>query len=115
MNWARLNLENVRMSERRARLILACFPKASFSSTEVGRVNKVDGIDNSLCPYLTLPKDWNGYLESLSANTRQKIRRLLKQVDTPGEYRITVSTPETFAQDLNLAGILGHEVASPQG
>lgn len=100
MNWARLNLENVRMSERRSRLLLACFPKANFNYTEVGRVNKVDGIDNSLCPYLTLPKDWNSYLESLSANTRQKIRRLLKQVDTPGEYRITVSTPETFAQDL---------------
>ena len=51
MNWARLNLDNVRMSERRWRLLLACFPKASFSSTEVDRVNKVDGIDNSLCPY----------------------------------------------------------------
>ena len=100
MNWARLNLENVRMSERRARLLLACFPKASFNATEVDRVNKVDGIDNGVCPYLPLPKDWNGYLDSLSANTRQKIRRLLKQVDTPGEYRITVSTAETLAQDL---------------
>lgn len=100
MNWARLNLENVRMSERRARLLLACFPKASFNSTEVSRVNKVDGIDNGVCPYLPLPKDWNGYLDSLSANTRQKIRRLMKQVDTPGEYRITVSTAETLARDL---------------
>ena len=38
--------------------------------------------------------------QSLSANTRQKIRRLLKQVDTPGEYRITIATPETFTRDL---------------
>ena len=82
------------------RLLLACFPKAGFRSTEVDMVSKVDGIDLSLCPYVTLPNDWNGYLESLSANTRQKIRRLLKQVDTPGEYRITVATPETFAADL---------------
>jgi len=100
MNWARLNLENVRMSERRARLLLACFPKAGFRSTEVDRVSKVDGIDNSLCPYVTLPKDWNSYLESLSPNTRQKIRRLLKQVDAEGEYRVTVATPETFTEDL---------------
>jgi len=100
MNWARLNLDNLRMSERRVRLLLACFPKAGFRSTEISRINKVDGIDNSRCPYLTLPNDWNAYLESLSPNTRQKIRRLLKQVDAQGEYRITVATPETFAQDL---------------
>jgi tetratricopeptide (TPR) repeat protein len=100
MNWARLNLDNLRMSERRVRLLLACFPKAGFRCTEVTRINKVDGIDNSLCPYVTLPNDWHAYLESLSTNTRQKIRRLLKQVDAQGEYRITVATPETFAQDL---------------
>ena len=70
MNWARLNLDNVRMSERRARLLLACFPKASFNSTEVDRINKVDGIDNSLCPYITLPKDWDSYLAIRSAPIR---------------------------------------------
>ena len=98
MNWARLNLENVRMSERRARLLLACFPKASFSSTEVGRVDKVDGIDNSLCPY---------------------------QAENPappeaGRYARRVSNNRFNARDVrtgpqHLAGILGHEVASPQG
>jgi len=82
------------------RLLLACFPKASFRYAELKRINKVDGIDNGLCPYVTLPNDWNAYLESLSPNTRQKIRRLLKQVDAKGEYRVTVATPETFAQDL---------------
>jgi tetratricopeptide (TPR) repeat protein len=100
MNWVRLNLENVRMSERRFRLLLVYFPKANFQLTEVNRVGKVDGIDNSLCPYASLPSNWDSYLLSLSANTRQKIRRLLKLVDAGDEYRITVSTSETFAQDL---------------
>lgn len=100
MNWARLHLDNLRMSDRRERLLLACFPKAVFRYTELTRINKVDGIDNGLCPYVTLPNDWNAYLESLSPNTRQKIRRLLKQVDAKGEYRVTVATPETFARDL---------------
>ncbi len=116
MKWARLNLENVRMSERRARLLLACFPKASFSSREVGRVNKVDGIDNSLCPYLTLPKDWNGYLE---------LAERQYQAENPappeaGRYARRVSNNRFNARDVragpqHLAGILGHEVASPQG
>ena len=64
------------------RLLTACFPKASFHATKVDKVIKTDGIDNSLCPYATLPNDWNGYLDSLSTNTRQKIRRLLKQVES---------------------------------
>ena len=34
MNWARFNLDNLRMSERRVRLLLACFQKAGFRSTE---------------------------------------------------------------------------------
>ncbi|TMK03079.1 MAG: GNAT family N-acetyltransferase, partial [Alphaproteobacteria bacterium] len=100
MNWARLHLDNVRVSERQWRLLTACFPKASFHSTKVDKVIKVDGIDNSLCPYATLPNDWNAYLDALSTNTRQKIRRLLKQVDASSEYRITVATSETFDRDL---------------
>src|ERR1700738_2875332 len=98
MHWARLSLENVRMSERRFRLLLAYFPNANFLLTELNRVGKLDGIDNSVCPYAALPKDWDSYLLSLSTNTAQKIRRLLKLVDAESEYQITVSTAETFAQ-----------------
>ncbi|MET0677869.1 MAG: GNAT family N-acetyltransferase [Bradyrhizobium sp.] len=100
INWARLHLDNVRMSERRLRLVTACFPDAAFRSTPVDRINKADGIDNSVCPYAPLPADWDGYLAQLSTNTRQKIRRLLKQVEASAEYRITVATAETFDRDL---------------
>ncbi|WFU15364.1 GNAT family N-acetyltransferase [Bradyrhizobium sp. CB3481] len=100
MNWARFHLDNIRTSERRWRLLTACFPKAGFHSTTVNKVIKIDNIDNSRCPYVTLPKDWNGYLDQLSANTRQKTRRLLKQVEASSEYHMTVATPETFERDL---------------
>jgi CelD/BcsL family acetyltransferase involved in cellulose biosynthesis len=101
MNWARMNLDNIRLSEPRLRLLLAHFPKASFQTSEISRVGKVDGIDNNLCPFAALPPDWDAYLATLSANTRQKIRRLLKLVDEKGEYRISQSTPETIERDLN--------------
>ena len=84
----------------RWRLLTACFPKASFHSTKVDKIIKTDRIDNNLCPYATLPNDWNSYLDQLSTNTRQKIRRLLKQVETSSEYRISVATSETFDRDL---------------
>nr|WP_249127773.1 GNAT family N-acetyltransferase [Bradyrhizobium lablabi] len=101
MNWARFNLENARISETRYRLLMAHFPKANFQISQVSRVGKVDSIDNALCPFAALPPDWNAYLDGLSANTRQKIRRLLKQLEASGEYRITVATPETIERDLD--------------
>ncbi|MDO8979005.1 MAG: GNAT family N-acetyltransferase [Afipia sp.] len=100
LNWSRLNFDNFRVSEPRMRLLLAHFPKANFQTSETNRVGKVDGIDNSLCPFAVLPSSWDSYLETLSTNTRQKIRRLLRMVDATGEYRITVATPETFERDL---------------
>ena len=101
MSWARLNLENARISEARYRLLMAHFPKAGFLISQISRISSVDGIDNALCPFATLPPDWNAYLDSLSANTRQKIRRLLKQIESSDEYRITVATPETLERDLD--------------
>jgi tetratricopeptide (TPR) repeat protein len=101
MNWGRLNLENIRISEPRHRLLLAHFPKAKFQIEEISRVSKVDGIDNALCPFAPLAADWEAYLSGLSANTRQKIRRLLKLIDAPGEYRITEATAETIDRDLD--------------
>lgn len=101
MNWARLNLENARISEARYRLLVAHFPKSGFEISQVNRIGKVDGIDNSLCPFATLPPDWNAYLDGLSANTRQKIRRLLKQFESSDEYRITAATSETITRDLD--------------
>jgi len=100
MHWAKLHLENVRMSERRFRLITAYLPKHNFKFVDVDRTDKVNGVDLSLCPFAALPADWETYLESLSANSRQKIRRLLKLIDNPGEYRVTVATPETLGRDL---------------
>ena len=100
MHWTRLHLDNFRISERRWRLLTACFPKAGFQSSVIDKIGKVDGIDNSVCPYVTLPNDWNSYLDGLSTNTRQKIRRLLKQLEGQNAYRVTVATPETFERDL---------------
>jgi CelD/BcsL family acetyltransferase involved in cellulose biosynthesis len=101
MNWARLHLENIRISEQRYRLLLAHFSKAKFEVQEISRVGKVDGIDNNICPFAPLPGDWNAYLDRLSANTRQKIRRLLKLVDTASEYRIRLATDQTIERDLD--------------
>lgn len=101
MKWARLNLENARISEARYRLLMAYFPKSGFQIDQINRVNSVDGIDNGLCPFAPLPADWNSYLDSLSANTRQKIRRLLKQVEASDEFRVTLAESGTVERDID--------------
>jgi len=103
MHWARLHLDNFRASRPRLDLLLAHFPKAGFATTEVDRVDKVDGIDLNTCPYVDLPSDWESYLAGLSTNARQKIRRLLRLADDGGsEFRITHATQDTVARDLDV-------------
>lgn len=100
MNWARLNLENIHMSDARLSLLLAHFSKSDFEIDEVDRVSKVDGIDNNVCPFAALPADWDTYLQTLTANARQKIRRLLRTLDTAQEFHVTHATHETIDRDL---------------
>ena len=101
MNWARLNLENVHVSDGRMKLLLAHFSKTDFETDEVSRVGRIDNIDNNICPFAVLPSTWDAYLETLTANSRQKIRRLLRMVDETGEYHVSHSTLETIDRDLN--------------
>lgn len=103
MHWARLHFDNFRAARSRMDLLLAHFPKAGFATTEVERVDRVGGIDNHICPYADLPDDWATYLATLSANTRQKIRRFLRLSDA-GEtgLRISLSTHDTVVHDVDL-------------
>jgi tetratricopeptide (TPR) repeat protein len=101
MNWAQLNLENINMSDKRLSLLLTHFSKSDFETTEIDRIGKIDNIDNNLCPFAALPPTWEAYLQGLTANSRQKIRRLLRTVDSTHEFRVTHATIETIDRDLD--------------
>jgi Tfp pilus assembly protein PilF/CelD/BcsL family acetyltransferase involved in cellulose biosynthesis len=102
-SWARINLENIRTTDERLRLFLDGFPHTRFAIKAEERINKRDNIDNCICPFAELPDDWDSYLNNcLSANTRQKIRRFLRQVEGSGEFRITHATADTVGRDLNI-------------
>ena len=100
LNWADFSLPNVLVSDERLHSFLKCFPQASFRIGAVSRVN-AEGIDNCVCPRVTLPGDWKTYLaDALRPNTRQKVRRFLKQVETSPEFRITHPTAKTVKDDI---------------
>ena len=58
--------------------------------------------NNLLCPYIDLPDSFPAYLEGLSKNSRQKIRRLLRQLDSDATLRVTRSRPETYTEDVTI-------------
>ena len=58
--------------------------------------------NNRLCPYIDLPDSFDDYLASLSANSRQKLRRLLRQLDSDPGLKVRKSRPETYTEDVTI-------------
>ena len=101
MGWARLNLENLRMSRERVFAFIGQFSRDIFAMREFSRVNAADNVDNCRCFAAALPDTFDGYLDNvLSTNTRQKLRRFLRKVDA-GELRITRANAETYERDID--------------
>jgi CelD/BcsL family acetyltransferase involved in cellulose biosynthesis len=103
MHWARIHLENIRMSEARLRLLMAQFSGVTFGIQEISRVNKIDNVDNRKCVSIDLPASWEAYLEgNLGSNTRQKLRRFLRKVEGSQEFRIANADETTIARDVEI-------------
>ena len=102
MRWATLRLENIFSADKRNRIFLKSFSRTKFVTEKINRIES-DKIDNDICPYVKLPKDWETYLNTkMSSNTRQKARRFLKRLDESGEFRITHADASTIERDINL-------------
>lgn len=99
-NWARFTMDNLMISDRRRRLFLGAFDRLRFTHTPIEYKFPNDPSDHSICPAIALPADWNEYLGTLSANNRQKVRRLLRKIDAAEACRITVSDAGNFDENL---------------
>lgn len=103
LNWTKLKLPNMLVSDGRFRLFTECFPAELFDTeVETKRVD-ANNIDHCIYPYAKLPRDWESYLaNNLGSNTRQKVRRFLRKTDESEEFRITVANVETLERDLDV-------------
>jgi CelD/BcsL family acetyltransferase involved in cellulose biosynthesis len=94
LHWARLQMDNLVMSAARRRRLVAGFSGGGLTMAEERMIDHECGVDNSICPYATLPGDWETYLAGLSANNRQKIRRLLRRLEESADARIAPAAPD---------------------
>lgn len=99
MNWALIQLERVRSPQPRREAFLQHFLNDGFEFLAEDEVND-DGVDNLVCPYIPLPGSFDQYLGSLSANMRQKLRRLFRKLESEPQITVRETTSETVDRDL---------------
>src|SRR5262245_60291329 len=102
MNWSHIYLKGFRISDRRFRFFMEPFADERLvvdcrSSTINDR-----STDNLISPYVDLPDTFEAYLAQLSSNTRQKIRRILRKIESSTEYSITTTSAGTESRDLQI-------------
>ncbi|WP_052731871.1 GNAT family N-acetyltransferase [Devosia geojensis] len=106
MHWQSVVLDYVPADDPRYQHLAAHFPRATFAVGREQRVNLRDNVDNLVCPWVRLPESFEDYLATLSANMRQKLRRLLRALEADPELTVGLSTPGTFEEDLAALGRL---------
>lgn len=102
IRWARFTMHNMTMSDARRRLFLTAFADGEFIHTPIEYRNPGEATNHGVCLSIDLPRQWEDYLATLSANNRQKIRRLLRKVDAMEACHIASSDSKTFEQNLTI-------------
>ena len=104
--WSVLSIPNVPQTSKRIDRFLKGFDSTNFSAIESrsnSYQNPLDNINNQIVPYLALPDSWEQYLQdSLSSNTRQKVRRFLRKIENSAEFRITQANADNLEQHIDV-------------
>jgi CelD/BcsL family acetyltransferase involved in cellulose biosynthesis len=102
MNWSHIYLKGFRISDRRFRFFMEAFGDERLVVDSRSSTINDRATDNLISPYVDLPGTFEAYLSRLSSNTRQKIRRILRKIESSSEYSITTTTAETQSRDLQI-------------
>ena len=103
MGWRRLTLKNFRAPAKRLASFISALEGPDLHHDERQRIVKTDNTNLLVCPYVSLPEDFDRYLQDrISANTRQKIRRFLRKIDQSDELRFTEADSRTFERDIEI-------------
>jgi CelD/BcsL family acetyltransferase involved in cellulose biosynthesis len=102
MHWSHFYLKDFRISERRLALFMAPFADERLVIESLPSTGDDDEADNLVCPYIDLPETFAVYLAKLSSNTRQKISRFLRKLESSSDYHITTTSTATLSRDVQI-------------
>jgi hypothetical protein len=111
MNWSYLYLKNFRISDRRFAIFMKSFDdERLIVESRHSKINEEE-TNNLIAPCIELPDTFETYLaEKLSSNTRQKIRRFSRKLESSSEYQITTTDEATRSRDLEILEKLWSEM-----
>ena len=98
LHWSQVAFDYVPADDRRYRHLLVSLMDSNLKFRTESRVNTRDNVDNLICPVVHLPEDWEAYLAGLSANMRQKLRRLLRAFEADPALEIVQPTAGNLVQ-----------------
>jgi CelD/BcsL family acetyltransferase involved in cellulose biosynthesis len=101
MPWSKLSLRYLAQKQR-AKLFCATFDSPQYSASWKGYWINKGQTDNLVCPKINLPDQFDTYLSSISANTRQQYRRFERRHLLNGECHFTYSDATSLDRDIGL-------------
>jgi tetratricopeptide (TPR) repeat protein len=103
LEWSSFNVQNILETDPRMSLFLKSFPGDSFEFAQHRIQNQGENTDNYIAPYISLGDNWEQYLQNnLSSNTRQKIRRFLRKIESSDEFSITQVNAENLESHIEI-------------
>lgn len=102
MDFARIILNYFSAPSSRLEAFTSAFDSNHFETKAIEQFINDGQTNNLICPHIELPTSFSDYLAGLSSNSRQKLRRLLRQLDTDPSLQVKKSRPETYNQDVSI-------------
>ncbi|MEL7297313.1 MAG: GNAT family N-acetyltransferase [Pseudomonadota bacterium] len=102
MSFERIVLNYFSAPKTRLDAFTSAFDTSVFDSQSNEHIINDGQTNNRICPYVDLPNNFDDYLAGLSANTRQKLKRLQRQLDNDPTLSIRKSRPETYTRDVTI-------------
>ncbi|MEO0412123.1 MAG: GNAT family N-acetyltransferase [Pseudomonadota bacterium] len=102
MPFGRIILNYVSGPADRLDAFISAFDPAVFDTKHKEQFINDGQTNNLICPYIDLPDQFPRYLAALSSNMRQKLRRLLRQLESDPSLKVTRSRPETYTRDITI-------------
>lgn len=101
-NWTNLKIEYFYGPPGRREAMIRALqgPNVMFRDSTPKSLND---INNCICPGVPLPDRFDAYLDTrMSSQSRQKLRRFLRKVESDPDWKITFATPQTIKRDITI-------------